>query len=534
MSVTTLQTDFLVIGSGLAGLYGALQAAEHGSVTLVTKSTPDASSSFWAQGGVAAVLGDPDRFEDHVADTLRAGRGYGNPDAAEVLVREGAGQVKALLKMGMPFDKSEGGFTLGLEGGHSARRILHAEGAATGKMMIRFLIERIRQHQSIQIFDQAFVYDLIGSSERCRGAAICLYREGRCLQIISRATLLASGGYSGLFNRSTNPHTSTGDGLWLAAQKGAVLKDLEFVQFHPTVFSVPGQEAFLISEAVRGEGARLVNQNGERFMEKYEHKELSPRDLVSREIFEQNREEGGAVYLDLTHLNYPDIRKKFRALMKRIEANGIRPEEEGIPVAPAAHYSIGGIETDLNGQTSVPGLYACGEVAATGVHGANRLASNSLLECLVFSARAVRDAAGQDQPNDISEENTAAESLNVIENHQREFLTVRQKTAELLSRYCGVERNESGLTKLKTELDRLEDEHPQNEESSYYQIRKNGLLTVARLMAESAGLRKESRGVHSRSDFTEAREDFNTPFRFQNSSDSSTLKVLQNEPDMAG
>ncbi|MEX2435679.1 MAG: FAD-dependent oxidoreductase, partial [Balneolaceae bacterium] len=377
--MTVQKSDYLIIGSGVAGLNAALEAAQYGEVLLVTKSTLNESSSYWAQGGVAAVLDESDSYENHSKDTLEAGRGYCNPEAVEILVKEGADRIKELINMGMPFERENGHLQLGMEGGHSNRRILHANGAATGKAMVDFLISRIQESDRITIAENVFVYDLISEENRCLGALAYLYKDDKIIQIQSRVTLLATGGYSGLYTRTTNPHTSTGDGLWLALNHGAVVKDLEFIQFHPTVYVNPKGEGFLLSEALRGEGARLFNSKGERFMEKYPDRELSPRDVVSREIFNQiSHQQKKYVYLDLTHLNFSKIRTRFPGLIRRIEMQGIDITKQGIPVVPAAHYCIGGVETGLEGETNVEALYACGEVAATGVHGANRLASNSL------------------------------------------------------------------------------------------------------------------------------------------------------------
>ncbi|MDR9408971.1 MAG: FAD-dependent oxidoreductase, partial [Balneolaceae bacterium] len=362
MSFTVKKTDYLIIGSGVAGLNAAIEAAKHGEVLLVTKSTLDESSSYWAQGGVAAVLADTDSYEKHISDTLDAGRGYCDPEAVEILVREGADRVKELINNGMPFERTNGALNLGMEGGHSNRRILHANGAATGKALVDFLTSKIRENDQITITENVFVYDLISDDNRCFGALAYVYDEDKVVQIQSKVTVLATGGYSGLYTRSTNPHTSTGDGLWLALNHGAILKDLEFIQFHPTVFYSSKGDGFLISEAVRGEGGRLYNASGKRFMEKYPDLELSPRDVVSKEIFNQiAKQDKEFVYLDLTHLDSEKIRNRFPGLIQRIEDRGIDITKKGIPVAPAAHYCIGGIETGLDGETNIKGLYACGE-----------------------------------------------------------------------------------------------------------------------------------------------------------------------------
>lgn len=491
----------------------AIEAAKHGEVLLVTKSTLDESSSYWAQGGVAAVLADTDSYENHISDTLDAGRGYCDPEAVEILVREGADRVKELVENGMPFERTNGALNLGMEGGHSNRRILHANGAATGKALVDFLTSKIRENDQITITENVFVYDLISDDNRCFGALAYVYEEDKVVQIQSKATVLATGGYSGLYTRSTNPHTSTGDGLWLALNHGAILKDLEFIQFHPTVFYSSKGDGFLISEAVRGEGGRLYNASGERFMEKYPDLELSPRDVVSKEIFNQiAMQDKEFVYLDLTHLDSEKIRNRFPGLIQRIEDRGIDITKEGIPVAPAAHYCIGGIETGLDGETNIKGLYACGEVAATGVHGANRLASNSLLECLVFSKRAIDHASKIRESSRLIGVNMKPFTLS--SDLEEPFLVQKKIVTSLLNRYAGIERNDSGLHQA---LDQINSElkspmyHQGNE---YFFLRMMEMVNIAELIIVGALNRKESRGVHFRNDFPEPVDNQNEPMRF--------------------
>lgn len=513
MSFTVKKTDFLVVGSGVAGLNAALEAAKHGEVLLVTKSTLDESSSYWAQGGVAAVLEETDTYENHISDTLEAGRGYCNQKAVEILVKEGAERVQELIENGMPFEKTNGHLNLGMEGGHSNRRILHANGAATGKALVDFLISKIRENERITITENVFVYDLISDENRCFGALAYQYQEDRVVQIRSNSTILATGGYSGLYTRTTNPHTSTGDGLWLALNHGAILKDLEFIQFHPTVFYSTKGDGFLISEAIRGEGARLYNTSGERFMNKYTNAELSPRDVVSREIFNQIvKQDEEYVYLDLTHLNSDKIRERFPGLIHRIESRGIDIKKEGIPVAPAAHYCIGGIETGLDGQTNVEGLYACGEVAATSVHGANRLASNSLLECLVFSKRAIDHASSLSESARMI--GITMKPFTLSPDLEEPFMVQKKTVTSLLNRFVGIERDDSGLHQA---LDQINSElkspiyHQGNE---YFFLRMKEMVNIAELIIVGALNRKESRGVHFRTDFPKPDDTQKEPIRF--------------------
>lgn len=508
-----IKTDFLVIGGGLAGLNAALEASKYGQVMLVTKTTMEDSSSYLAQGGVAAVMDKADSFENHIKDTQEAGREYCNTEAVEKLVKEGAARINELISLGMPFDKQGNQLNLGMEGGHSRRRILHANGAATGKAIVEFLISKISQNRNIKLVENVFVYDLISNENRCHGAVGYLYKQKKSIQILSNAVILATGGYSGLFSRTTNPHTSTGDGLWLAWNHGAVLKDLEFVQFHPTAFYDKNGEVFLLSEALRGEGARLYNAAGERFMMSHPAAELSPRDVVAKEIWKQIAgQKENFVYLDLTHLDPQKVKNRFPGLIRKIESFGIDISKQGIPVAPAAHYCIGGIETDLDGQTGVQGLYACGEVAATGVHGANRLASNSLLECLVFSKRAVEHASAHCNKKRIVAiplmEFTLSEEL------EEPFLVQKKVVTSLLNQYAGIERSAAGLNSA---LAIVEEElksplyHFGNE---YYLKQMREMVNISELILRGALSRQESRGVHFRTDFPYKKDSEKAAIRF--------------------
>lgn len=510
-----INTDFLVVGSGLAGLNAALESAKHGSVTVVTKSDRTVSSSYWAQGGVAAVLRSPDTFQSHIEDTLQAGRYYGNPMAVEQLVREGAAKMRDLIEWGVPFDRSGDDFDLGLEGGHSNRRILHASGAATGKALVDFFHERVVNHPQIRFIEYAFAYNLLVNhdSGECVGVDAYLHKEKRSVRIYGRGTILASGGYSGLFSRTTNPHTSTGDGLWLAYQAGASLKDLEFIQFHPTAYYSEAGRTFLISEALRGEGARLYNRAGERFMLKYAERELAPRDIVSKEIHRQiDQQEEDYVYLDLQHLDRNRVTEKFPGLVARIEQEGIDIRKEGIPVSPAAHYCIGGVETDLNGQTSVDRLFAVGELGATGVHGANRLASNSLLECLVFSDRAAAQAMAL--PPVPKANCTLFEQLNMDGEKEKRFNKIRGNIAELLNAKVGIERNGEDLKEALKLIDDYSELPDLCEENEYYSIRLVGLLSIAKQITNAALCRKKSIGVHTRRDLNNGTDSPATPITY--------------------
>lgn len=496
----TLTTDFLIIGSGVAGLNAALHAKQFGEVTLITKSSLEVSSSYWAQGGIAAVLNNEDSYQSHREDTLDAGRGLCNSKAVDILVEDGARLVKDLIDQGMSFDSKNGNLELSLEGGHSHRRVLHANGAATGKVLVEFLADRAVSQSNIQIIEHAFAYRLLTDEGKCSGADAFLYKEDRILSIQSPVTILATGGYSGLYQRSTNPHTSTGDGLWLGYNAGAMLQDLELIQFHPTAFYSEDGSTFLISEAVRGEGAHLYNEDGERFLKDHPQRELAPRDIVSQAIFEQiQQQNSNFVYLDLRHLNTDNLRDLFPGLIHRIEEQGIDIKTDLIPIAPAAHYCIGGVATDLDAQTSLKGLYACGEVAATGVHGANRLASNSLLECLVFSERAI-DHAVQSKLSVSSGGISSNFKINWEE--ETSFIQLQGGISETLSRHVGIQREEKELNNALQTVKSLRNKIS-NSHNEYFALRSRGMVDIAELIINSALQREESRGVHMREDFPE-------------------------------
>ena len=430
--------DLAVIGSGVAGLYAALSAADDADVVLISKGPLLSSTSYLAQGGVAAAVGADDSPRLHAEDTLRAGRGLSRPSAVEVLADEAPSRVAHLAELGVEFDRH-----LGLEGGHSRRRIAHAGGGATGELIAGVLVERVLEHPRITVSESETVIGLLRSADRCAGAVTS---RG---SVAARATLLATGGFAALWERTTNPTGAVGEAIAIAYGAGAAVADLEFVQFHPTVLATNG---LLLSEALRGEGALLLDAGGERFTD-----ELAPRDEVARAVGAR-----GTALLDLR----PVDRARFPALMGKIVREGFDPSAAPIPVAPAAHYTIGGIVTDLDGRTEVPGLYAGGECACTGVHGANRLASNSLLECLVFGRRASLAALGEPAAARPAEQVT-----------QCYLPPVTPALRNLMWREAGLVRDGAGLARLR---------------------RSPHLL--ARLVAESALFRTESRGGHFRAD----------------------------------
>jgi len=389
------EADFLVIGSGVAGIRAAIELSRHGRVLVLTKGHPLESSSIYAQGGVAVALSEEDDVSFHLNDTLKAGHGLCRRDAVRVLVEEGPGRIRELIAWGARFDKIGSQFAFAREAAHSRSRILRARGDATGNEMVRALTAQARRQKRIQRLGHHFTVDLAVSGGRCRGALVLDEATGARFVVPARAVILSTGGAGQVYARTTNPPNATGDGIAMAYRAGAVLEDMEFVQFHPTALYLPNSPPFLLSEAIRGEGGRLRNIKGELFMHRYHPDgELAPRDIVSRAIWsEMAATRSRHVYLDATHLSASFIKRRFPTIYATCLHYDIDMTEEWIPVSPSAHYMMGGVRTDVHGATSLPGLFAAGEVACSGVHGANRLASNSLLEGLVFGRRAALAAA---------------------------------------------------------------------------------------------------------------------------------------------
>jgi L-aspartate oxidase len=502
----TAYADTVVVGSGIAGLTAALAARHAGSVLLVTKAQPADGSTRWAQGGIAAALAPDDTPEAHLADTLTAGAGLCDSAAVRTLVTEGPAAVRQLIDRGAQFDTAaDGGIALGREGGHHADRILHAGGDATGAEVSRALLARLDQLvDEIEVIDHALVLDLLLDAEG-RAAGLTLHVMGEGVRdgvgaIRSRAVVLATGGLGQVFSATTNPAVATGDGVALALRAGARVADLEFVQFHPTVFwlgeHARGQQP-LISEAVRGEGAFLVDAKGERFMAGlHPMGDLAPRDIVAKGIMRRAMETGlDHLWLDARHFGEDKWRGRFPTIWESLQRHGVDPVRDLIPVAPAAHYSSGGVLTDGWGRTSIPGLYACGETACTGVHGANRLASNSLLEGLVFAERIGRDLArafasgGEPAPGEPVADERAAVLLDPA---------VRPATQQAMSAGAGVLRSAaslSGTARTLAELAEQADGQPRTEAWE-----ATNLLQVATAMAAVAARREETRGSHWRED----------------------------------
>lgn len=500
--------ETVVIGSGLAGLSAAYHSSKYGNVAIVTKSQLDISNSYYAQGGIAAVIDENDSTELHIQDTLEAGRGLCDNDAVELLVTEGRDRVLDLINMGMEFDKKDGEFVLGLEGGHSQRRILHAGGDATGKMVTSFKLKKVLEQPSVTPFENVTAIKLIQQSNCIVGLHAYDFVTRKNIIFKTKAVIIATGGLSRVFLRSTNPYTATGDGIAMAYAAGAKIADLEFIQFHPTALFVPGKEAYLISEAVRGEGAWLLNEKGERFMKNiHPLAELAPRDVVAFSIFKQLQQtRTNHIYLSLKHLNKNEIITRFNNIYLQLKEFGFDLTTDLLPIAPAAHYMVGGIRTNLDAETNISGLFACGEVASTGVMGANRLASNSLLECLVFGKRASEKAAKL--PN-LNCQLTEVDPIHIDSKNEPLYLEMQNEIAALMSENLGIVRNAEGIGKAVDRLSEIESKFD-DFQKEYNLFKIKNTATVCKLIAQAALVRKESRGGHIREDFQKENPDFET------------------------
>ncbi len=506
--------DFLVIGSGIAGLSFALEAAKAGTVCVVTKDRLPEGSSQYAQGGVATVWSPDDSFASHAADTERAGAGLCHREIVDLVIREGPERVREMIARGTRFSlrpDAEDAYDvdLGLEGGHSKRRILHALDA-TGREMMRALVEAVTAHPKIRVLERHIAVDLIASSkfdlpgpERCWGAYLLDVDSERLTVCAARSTLLATGGAGKVYLYTSNPDVASGDGVAMAFRAGVPIANMEFIQFHPTCLYHPKAKSFLVSETVRGEGGTLVRPDGSRFMPEYDERaELAPRDVVARAIDQEMKLHGfDNVFLDVTHCDPVFLEKRFPTILARCRAFGIDPLEEPIPVVPAAHYTCGGVGTDESGRTPLPGLYAAGEVAMTGLHGANRLASNSLLEGLVFGRRAAEDAASRlaevaPVPKGIPDWNPGRARTS------DEAVLITQKWDEirrLMWNYVGIVRSDRRLGRARGRMDVILEEI----ERDYWDflptadlIELRNLATVADVIIASASHRRESRGLH--------------------------------------
>ena len=485
-----IRTRFLVIGSGIAGLHTAWRASAHGEVYILTKRTLFDSATAYAQGGIAAALGAGDSPDLHREDTLAAGAALCDAAAVEVLTSEGPARVKELASAGARFDVDTlGRLSLGKEAAHSRHRIVHARGDQTGAEVARTLIQRVRETPNINVLENARVLDLLVHDGRCCGVRVSV--AGSAVEIIADATVLAAGGCGQLFRYTTNPVVATGDGYAIAHRAGVRLADMEFVQFHPTALDTPENPLQLVSEAVRGEGAKLVNERGARFMTKVHRlAELAPRDIVARAIFRE-QQAGRRVFLDARAIR-GSFAKRFPGIFALCLARGLDPRRDRLPVTPAAHYMMGGVITDLAGRASLERLYACGEVSCTGVHGANRLASNSLLEGLVFAERVARDVGTLTRLPRLPRK--ADWRVPVL--RDRGAAQVAADTVRMLMwEGAGIDRTAKGLRACVERLDDLVGRLPDGA------TEEANMIETAQLIAMAALLRRESRGGHFRRDF---------------------------------
>ncbi len=500
MASAPAQTDFLVVGAGVAGLRAAIDLAAAGSVTVLAKREVADSNTQWAQGGIAAALSDEDEISLHLQDTLQAGDGLCNPDAAKVLVEDAPGRIEELIQWGTEFDRQGTKLTFGREGAHSRNRILHAHGDSTGREILRALYAKAKTLKNISVMEFEFSTDLIVEDGRICGIHL-ITDKGQPQHMNASAVLLATGGLGQLYRNTTNPSVATGDGVAMAFHAGAEVSDMECIQFHPTALYLKKAPRFLLSEALRGEGAYLRNLEMHRFMPKYHPMaELAPRDVVARAIvheLEVSRVKEPVVYLDLTHLDADHVKARFPRIYATCLQYNIDITTELIPIRPAAHYSMGGIRSDLDGHSTLPGLYVAGEAAATGVHGANRLASNSLLEGLVFGAR-----AGRAMREELGKTPASIRASRPLASNGPMDAPIEQVVGEiqdLMWRDVGIVR--TGAT-LERALDQLAQicprvAHPQTRRA----FEARNIHLVGTLVARAALAREESRGAHYRLDF---------------------------------
>jgi L-aspartate oxidase len=496
----SIVADFLVIGSGIAGLRAAISLADAGRVVVLTKADPRESNTGYAQGGIAAAIGSDDSSDLHARDTLAAGDGLCLPEAVDVLVREGPRYVRELIEWGATFDADQHGhLALGREAAHSVRRVLHVRDA-TGRSIGQVLWQMVSRHPRVQVFGDALALSLSTRGGRCVGATF-LDRDGRVEDVEASRTLIATGGAGQVYRETTNPPIATGDGIAMAFEAGARVTDLEFIQFHPTALNVAGAPRFLLSEALRGEGAWLVNQAGERFVQRYEPAgDLASRDLVARAIVREVKRTGAPVFLSMAHLDPDYVRNRFPTITQACRRAGFDLATDRIPVSPAAHYVMGGIETDLCGRTSIENLFAAGEAACTGVHGANRLASNSLLEGLVFGGRAAEAMRGATAQASLTAE--AGEPFRQPETGSA--IPSASDVRDLMWRDAGLVRSKLGLASLVDQLWawRAAVSNARSAAPGDRELRRvASLVTVGLLIARAALRREESRGGHFREDF---------------------------------
>ncbi len=543
--------DYIIVGSGIAGLYAALLAREHGSVLVITKGSVDDCNTRWAQGGIAAPIGPGDSPQKHLDDTIAAGAGLVDSEAARVLTAEAADRIDDLVRFGVPFDTQHGEIALAREGAHSAPRVLHAGGDSTGAH-IELTLSSLAQHSKITVLDFTLATEILLDSQvdvgatpstslrtgfrspaspahpvaggdspgreparpsprrRVEGRAVAGVRAldertGQTTDYAGRHLVLATGGAGQLYRVSTNPEVATGNGIALAYRASAEIMDMEFFQFHPTALRIPGVQPFLISEAVRGEGGVLLDSDGVRFMPEYDERgELAPRDIVARAILERMQRTGADhVYLDVTHLPGALVIARFPQIYRFCLDHGLDITSQRIPVSPAAHYTMGGIRTNVWGETNIAGLYACGECACTGVHGANRLASNSLLETVIFAKRVVHRTL--EAPGAAAK--PAADAIDLSPAVSGETAPPsREALQALMWENVGIVRSGEGLARAKAVLSAWQASPPAPTDRPSHELAD--LVTCGRLVTEAALLREESRGAHYRTDFPQPREEW--------------------------
>jgi len=502
--------DYIIVGSGIAGLYAALLAREHGSVCVLTKGSIDECNTKYAQGGIAAAVGADDDPALHLQDTLDAGAGLVDPEAARILVEAAADRIHDLVNFGVPFDSTDGAVALGREAAHSRNRILHAGGDSTGAH-IELSLSGLARMSRITIKEHVQVDEIIVENGRAVALGAIDTRSNTTERFDAGAVVLATGGCGQLFRVSTNPDVATGDGVAVAYQAGAEIQDMEFIQFHPTALRLPGVPIFLISEAVRGEGGILRNAAGDRFMPGYHAQaELAPRDIVARAIVSEMQRTGTErVYLDITHLPADRVTARFPQIYRYCLDHGVDMTKEPVPVSPAAHYTMGGVRTNTWGETTIPSLYACGECACTGVHGANRLASNSLLETVVFAKRIVQRSVevpgGAAAPTDDARALPALGAPGISPD--------RASLQGLMWDKVGIVRDGAGLAEATRQLSAWRAALPPPSDRPSYELAN--MLLAGRLVAEAALIREESRGAHYRTDFPAPREEWRRHITFR-------------------
>ncbi|MFB6346378.1 MAG: L-aspartate oxidase [bacterium] len=493
-------SEILIVGSGVAGLRSALELAEDYTVTIITKASIKSSNTNWAQGGIAAVVGDHDNYESHIQDTLEAGAGLCDEPAVRRLVRNGPDQVRQLMDWGADFDRIGDELDLGREGGHSKNRIVHGRGDATGSLVEDTLVNQVQHHPRITVFEESMMVDIVADNDRAYGL-LTMDRETTRV-IWCRGLILATGGLGQLFRETTNHNIATGDGMAAGFRAGLTLRDMEFVQFHPTTLYVAGGPRFLISEAVRGEGAILVDADGQRFMEEeHPRAELAPRDIVSRAILDRMIETNSeCVYLDITDHSEEELRQKFPTIFSTCEEYELDMSRDRIPVRPCAHYCMGGLKANLNGRTEFNNVYVAGEVSCTGVHGANRLASNSLLEGLIMGDQ-IRDAISNQELPELREVELSSPRKTTDKTLDLDDLTRSLKS--LMWRRAGIIRSGEGLRKAQRQIDRWYRLLQPYRITSRKGVELANMMLLGKVIVEVAQNREESRGAHYRKDYPE-------------------------------